>query len=206
MRCACSRPVALVAVLAACGVLGTASVKAQGARQASGQRFRTGITYVEVDAVVTDEAGRFVPGLSLEDFELLEEGKPQRVSALSVVDLPIGAAIGGAAAGAAGVPAETTDTVSNEDLAPGRVFVVVLDDLHTEPIRSPRARDVLRRFVERSVGPSDLVAVLSTAPDHRIVVDFTSSHADLLAAIGRFVGQRPSWMAPVNGLVAACFT
>jgi VWFA-related protein len=207
MACAWSRHVGLVAVLAACGVVGSVSpVQAQGAAQAPGPRFRTGVTYVEVDAVVTDAEGRFVPELSVEDFELLEEGKPQRVSAFSIVDLPIRAAAGAAAADAGGHAAETPDTVSNEDITPGRIFVVVLDDLHTQPSRSQRVRDILRRFVERYVTPSDLVAVLSTGPDNRIVLDFTSSHAELLAATNRFLGRRPSWMAPADGLVTGCFT
>ena len=42
--------------------------------------FRAEIEYVEVDAVVTDERGNLVKGLSREDFDVYEDGKSSRSS------------------------------------------------------------------------------------------------------------------------------
>src|SRR5688572_19601591 len=42
--------------------------------------FQVEVNYVDIDAVVTDERGNFVAGLSKEDFELFEDGKPQQIS------------------------------------------------------------------------------------------------------------------------------
>ena len=40
--------------------------------------FRAEIEYVEVDAVVTDERGNLVKGLTREDFDVYEDGKSCR--------------------------------------------------------------------------------------------------------------------------------
>ena len=50
--------------------------------------FRLNVEYVEVDAVVTDRDGQFVRGLRKEDFEIFEDGKPQAISAFSIVRYP----------------------------------------------------------------------------------------------------------------------
>src|SRR5438105_15835044 len=41
--------------------------------------FRSSTSLVEVDIIVKDKDGRFVSGLTSDDFEVLEEGKPQRI-------------------------------------------------------------------------------------------------------------------------------
>lgn len=48
------------------------------------------VNLVELYAAVTDRAGNLVPGLTVEDFEILEAGKPQEVSRFEVVNnLPL---------------------------------------------------------------------------------------------------------------------
>src|SRR6185436_5493792 len=51
--------------------------------------FKVEINLVEVDAFVTDAQGNPAPGLTAADFELLEDGKPQKISAVSLVNIPI---------------------------------------------------------------------------------------------------------------------
>lgn len=41
--------------------------------------FRVEGDFIEVAAVFTDSDGDFVPGLRVDDFELLEDGKPQEI-------------------------------------------------------------------------------------------------------------------------------
>ena len=55
---------------------------------AAGQtfRFRAAATRVIVDVLVLDDDGNPVPGLTADDFELFEDGEPQRVASLDVVD------------------------------------------------------------------------------------------------------------------------
>ena len=50
------------------------------AQQAPDAPFRVTVNLVQVDAVVTDRSGNHVTDLKLEDFEVLQNGKPQRLT------------------------------------------------------------------------------------------------------------------------------
>src|SRR5215813_2794885 len=56
---------------------------------ASGQQpvFRTGINFVRVDVIVSDKAGNPVGDLKPEDFEITEQGKPQKVETFKLISL-----------------------------------------------------------------------------------------------------------------------
>src|SRR5688572_2692455 len=69
--------------------------------------FRTGVQVVEVDARVFDAAGRFVTTLTRDDFEVLEDGVPQTVTFLTLVDRSAGSSVSTGSAGS--VPAEPTE-------------------------------------------------------------------------------------------------
>jgi len=51
--------------------------------------FRAEGRAIEVDVYVTDTQGRFVRGLTRDDFELLEDDQPQDISAFTMVDVPV---------------------------------------------------------------------------------------------------------------------
>ena len=68
-----------VAVLAAVVVATGAAVYGQ-------QRFRAGVDLIHFSVVVTDKQGAPITGLTDEDFELVEEGKPQAISYFSEGD------------------------------------------------------------------------------------------------------------------------
>src|SRR4029079_2891000 len=74
---------AMAAVLG--GVLPWAPLSAQ---------FTSGVNGVEVYAAVTDRNGYPVTGLRREDFTVLEDGRPQTVSAFAEGDLPLSVAVG----------------------------------------------------------------------------------------------------------------
>ena len=57
--------------------------------QAAPPSFRVEVNYVEVDAFVTDAQGKVVTNLTAGDFEVLEDGRPQKVTTFSLVDIPI---------------------------------------------------------------------------------------------------------------------
>src|SRR5688572_13759292 len=106
--------------------------------------FQVDVNYVDVDAVVTDEHGNFVPGLTRDDFEIFEDGSPQKIEMFSYVELPVEreqrfAAFGRPASG---------DVRSNARAFDGRVYVIVLDDLDISPIRTSLVKRSARQFVE----------------------------------------------------------
>src|SRR6476661_4863702 len=49
--------------------------------------FRAGINFVRVDVIVTDKNGNPVDNLKPEDFELVEEGKPQKIETFKLIAL-----------------------------------------------------------------------------------------------------------------------
>src|SRR6266705_2086830 len=71
-------------------VLGVSALSSQSATSgAQTPTFRVNVENVEVDAVVTDRNGQFVRGLTKDDFQIFEDGKPQAISTFSIVDIPV---------------------------------------------------------------------------------------------------------------------
>ena len=144
------------------------------------------MNYVDVDAIVTDENGNFVTGLTREDFEVFEDGKPQKVEMFSYVELPVEPPDRFAALGRP----VSTDARSNARPFDGRVYVIVLDDLDVSPLRGSLVRNAAREFVLRHLGANDLAAVVHTSGRPEATQDFTNDRALLVAAIDRFIGRR----------------
>src|SRR2546423_13057111 len=51
--------------------------------------FRAEVNYIEVDAVVNDAQRKPVQGLTIDDFTVLEDGKPQKVTTFGIVNIPV---------------------------------------------------------------------------------------------------------------------
>ena len=56
-----------------------------GAPQSKDDVVRISVTLVQVDAVVTDDNGKQVTDLKPEDFQILEDGRPQRITNFSYI-------------------------------------------------------------------------------------------------------------------------
>jgi VWFA-related protein len=146
--------------------------------------FKVEVNYVEIDANVTDAQGNFVRSLTKDDFQITEDGKPQALTVFSMVDIPIERVDPPLFAKAAIAP----DVVSNRKPFEGRVFVLVMDDLHTRFNQTARTRLAARQFVERYVGANDLVAVVNTSGYGKSMQDFTGNRLLLLKAIDAAMG------------------
>lgn len=146
--------------------------------------FRVEVNYVEVDAVVTDAQGNAVTDLKLEDFEVREDGQPQKVTAFSTINLPIERPERPLFADAPIEPDVQINTA-----AEGRIYTIVLDDLHTTFTNTPRVRRALRTFIEENFGSNDLAAVVYTSGRTTAGQEFTNNPRLLLAAIDRFSGR-----------------
>ena len=155
-------------------------------QQPPGVTFRAEVNYVEVDARVTDGQGRFVADLDATDFQVFEDGQPQKVSVFSVVNLPVERA---ARPLFASRPIEP-DVQTNLSGLTGRVYLIVLDDLHTNALLSTRTRNAARQFVERYMGVNDVAAVVHTSGRTDAAQEFTSNPRLLLAAIDKFSGRK----------------
>ncbi|MCU1384835.1 MAG: VWFA-related Acidobacterial domain protein, partial [Acidobacteria bacterium] len=143
--------------------------------------FKVRVDYVEVDAVVTDRQGRIVRDLKKEDFQVLEDGKSQAITNFGMVDIPVEKENRPLFAAS---PIEP-DVRTNEKPFDGRVYVMVIDDLHTRFGRSVRVKAAARQFIERRLGANDLMAVVHTAGSSDANQEFTSNKKRLLAAVDK---------------------
>ena len=125
------------AALAMCQVAHGQTAAGQDGRPKSDQAsataptFRSGITAVQIDALVTDAAGAPVLGLTADDFEILERGKRRDIVSFAAVDLPL------PTLSPAPAPSVESDLQVNTS-APGRTYVIALDEVG--PDRALRAR------------------------------------------------------------------
>ena len=182
------RRVRLVHAPLLAAVLGTAL----GAQQRSDPAelppvsFRAEVTFIEVDAFVTDREGRPVHDLTSSDFELYEDGRPQTITSFSAVNLPIDGRERALLS-----PRPIEPDIRSNAAVDGRIYLILLDDIHVHPSRVPRARAALRQFVERNFGTNDLAAVVRVRGGSRQSQDFTNNTQLLLRAIDSFTGNVP---------------
>lgn len=154
--------------------------------QGPGVTFQVEVDYVDVDVVVTDQQGNFVRGLTRDDFQVSEDGKPVKLDTFSVVEIPVqrfdATRFGGRA------PVE--DVRSNRTVLDGRFYVIVLDDIGTAPLRSPYVIRAAREFVQKHFAANDTAAVVYTSGRRERSQEFTSDRALLLASIDKFQGMK----------------
>ena len=117
--------------------------------------FRGGVNFVNVDAYPRRD-GHVVEGLRAEDFQVLEDGKPQKVETFEFIRTEPNA-----------VDSDRRDPNSDEDSnrqaadPRNRVFVVYLDIFHTTFNGARDTRRPLLDFLGRTIGPTDLFGVLT---------------------------------------------
>src|SRR6185436_20456513 len=139
--------------------------------------FKLQVDYVEVDAVVTDQQGRFVRDLKKEDFQVFEDRKAQTISAFTLVDIPIDRLERPLFAAQ---PIEP-DVRTNARPFDGRIYIVVLDDLHVQPLHTQMVRRVMRKFILEKLGANDLMAIIHVQGRTEYSQEFTNSKRLLLA-------------------------
>jgi VWFA-related protein len=179
-----ARLVALIVLLT--GAALTAGQAPAPAPQPPGPTFKVRVDYVEVDIVVTDRQGRLVRDLKKEDFQVLEDGKTQSITTFTTVDIPIERADRPLFASS---PIEP-DVRTNERPFDGRVYVMVIDDMHTRFGRSQRVKIAAKQFIEQRLGSNDLMAIVHTAGASSSGQEFTSNKKLLLAAVDKTNGRK----------------
>jgi VWFA-related protein len=174
--------------IAAVLVLAGASLYAQKPLPApASPTFKLAVDYIEVDAIVTDRQGNLIRGLTKDDFQLREDGRPQSISAFSVIDIPAMAAQSPVSPTAVVAP----DVASNTEPFTGRLYLAVIDDFHTPPEQTQRLKAAAQRFVQEDFGDHDLMAVVHTVGSTEANQTFTSDKQLLLAAIDKTNGRDP---------------
>jgi len=114
--------------------------------------FRSSTSLVEVDVIVKDKDGRFVSGLTSDDFEVLEEGKPQRIQHFYLVtEHPT----------TASEPRAEVLLPRAPDQTGRRVFVFMFDSEHLSVATLVRLKQSAMDFVTAQLGRGDLGGVFT---------------------------------------------
>ena len=78
--------------MTACSAKGGVLLSAQaqgGQSDPQSFKFRTGVELVNVNATVTDQSGRFVPGLNKDDFRVYDDEQLQTVTHFNAERVPV---------------------------------------------------------------------------------------------------------------------
>jgi VWFA-related protein len=191
-------------------LLAATALFAQGP-EPSGVTIRTTTTLVQVGVVVRDAKGKAVTGLKKEDFEILDNGKPQPIAVFYGLEIGSEAAAPIASAAAAPVPAAPsapaaspgtfTNQLAEKPSARGGYSIILLDWSNTGPRNSMRAREQARQAVER-LDPAEKIGLYSL--DHgeiKVVNEVGSSKAAVLKSLKTMVGlPSPCYQDQMDGL------
>jgi VWFA-related protein len=138
------------------------------ARPPVAPEFASSITVVTVPVFVTDRASKAVAGLTAEDFQVFDDGKPMRLVGVREFD--------------AGSPPPPDAAASP---AAHRQFLLLFDLSFSGVNGLVRSQKAALEFVTHHLEPSDLAAVATFSANHgvRLLVGFTSDRFQLRRAL-----------------------
>jgi VWFA-related protein len=134
---------------------------------------------VQVNVIVQDKKGQPVTGLTADDFEIRDQGKPQKISVFSVESnqQPV--------AGPATLPAGTFSNLPAQAGAPHNLTVILFDTLNTPDADQATAKSGLIDFL-RELQPQDRVAIYGLGNTLHVIQEFTGNSESLVRAISRY--------------------
>jgi VWFA-related protein len=139
--------------------------------------FRSGVELVTIDVVATDRSGKPVHNLKATDFELFEDGKGQPIKTFQFID-----------ASMAPTDAILPPGVVSNDVEPGGIFALVLDEIGYHVTEVQDVRRAAERFVNGALLPHDHVAVVRSGVDSGFTL--TSDRQLALESIRSATGRR----------------
>jgi len=141
---------------------------------------------VLVDVVVTSKKGEFVRDLKAPDFTVLEDGKPQRVTAFSAH------ASSESASAAAAIQLPPHQFTNYNAPAPEHpISIVLLDMLNTQIVDRAYARQQMLKFLS-SLPAGQPVALFTLGSKLQMIQGFTQSSDALVAAAKALVDKNES--------------
>jgi VWFA-related protein len=158
--------------------------------QAQDQRkpdFTSRVELVTTDVVVRDNNGQFIADLKKEDFEVFEDGVPQKLVSFSLTH-------GGRSYNiAAPPPAPVAEGILLPPSRPttdaaGRIFLIFVDDLHLDFRNTGRIRDLFKKISDELVHEGDMFGIVSTGPSS-ISIDLTYDRRRLTEALKKISGS-----------------
>lgn len=143
---------------------------------------------VQVDAVVVDKDGNPITNLTVGDFEVLQDGKPQSITNLSYINRQTQNT--GVKKTDENTPASPIFSKAAEF---GRVLTFIVDDGNCDSTQGGMfaAQKGLEKFVNEQMQPNDKVAIYQTRQGSKLIQQYTSDKTLLLNTI-----KKIRWVLP----------
>ena len=158
--------------------------------------FRGGTNLVRVDVIATTSDGQPVMDLTVDDFELTEDGDAQKIETFKLVEVSTGLV-----PGPEGPPrvirtdADESREAARDDV---RLIAFFLDDYHVRESPSLTARLEFVKFVETQLVPTDMVTLMYPLQPIS-AVRFTRNHGSIAQGLRNFVGRKYNY-EPKNAI------
>lgn len=172
--------------------------------QRSGFRFRVTTNLVLVNVVARDKQGNLVRGMTKDDFQLFEDGKPQTIADFGFEDTDAIALEAQNSPGVTGVaggpPAPPPDPQTPDEMRNRRIIILFFDFTAMDPEQIDRSVAAAKRFVEKQMAPADLVALVSLASSLRLDLDLTANRERIQRVLDSYIsGQGQGFDAGDTG-------
>jgi len=149
--------------------------------------FRVAIDLVTTDVIVRDGRDIFIADLTKDDFEVYEDGVRQTMASMTLVH-------GGRVLNLQAPPPPPAQegiilpTARPRNDAAGRIFLIIVDDLHLDFRNTGRIRDLFKRIARTLVHEGDMFGIVSTGPSS-LAIDLTYDRKILDEAIKKITGN-----------------
>jgi VWFA-related protein len=161
-----------VFVLIACSAT-TAQTTAPSPSPSPDDVVRVYTELVQTDVMVFDKQGKFVNGLTADNFELRIDGKPRTIQAFEQSQL------------AAARGATTLNLKRPVPLDRGRIVFFYIDDFHMDLAGLVAAKKVINAFIDKEMGQNDQAAIASATGQIGFLQQLTTDRMVLRMALDR---------------------
>lgn len=137
---------------------------------------------IQLNVIVRDRHGLPVRDLRKEDFQILDNGKPQPISVFSMDSstvLPQSAPL---------PPDVFTNMLPQKGAVPSSVTVILIDSVNTAMKDREWSKQQLIKYLQ-TMHPEDRVAIYAFGPGLRVLHDFTTDSSGLLAQLEHYTGN-----------------
>ena len=183
-----------IKVVLAAALLSSQAIADQAPQGTEPPRFRVSVDAVRIDAVVTDRDGRIVTDLTADDFEVRQDGRPQKVTFAQFIPVlsapeadsnrslaPVNPRL------PASSPSHAPSTLAPAPALPRasvqRTLAVVVDDLGLSVESLFSVKRALHTFIDNDLQPADLAGILRTGGSTGALQPFTTDRRILHGAI-----------------------
>jgi VWFA-related protein len=133
---------------------------------------RVEVKIINVDVDVVDRAGRPVTDLTKDDFEIFEDGQPQKIANFYAIEN-------------SGVKGAATDPASAGSSQFRRKFILLVDNNYIDKIQRDKALAEIDRFVDESFNGEHEWAIAMISQRLEVLHPFTADKAEIHAAIDK---------------------